>query len=116
MTIVNATQFNSPITIGVNTSILPNVAIDESSITYSSSHLFGRGRIYYGNYNYQASFSYYGNFNFNSIYAYENSNVYSAYITINNFGRQIRIWDAFGYSSGTYFVRVKSGSIIKSVL
>ena len=74
MTIVNATQFNSPITIGVNTSILPNVAIDESSITYSSSHLFGRGRIYYGNYNYQASFSYYGNFNFNSQVAFSNGN------------------------------------------
>ena len=49
MTYVNAEQFYAPIIIGVNTSILPDVTIDEASLTWSSTFLSGTGEISYGN-------------------------------------------------------------------
>ena len=53
MTLINATQVNLPITIGQNSSILPNVTIDESSVTYSSTQISGKGQVFYGLDNYQ---------------------------------------------------------------
>ncbi len=87
MTYINGEQYLFRLSIGqTNDSILPDITINENSITSSSTSLSGTGTISYNNESFQISATYYGDFDYYSIYAAENSIVYSAYITINKFG------------------------------
>ena len=120
MTIINAEQYNSPIIIGQNSTIIPYVYIDESSVTYSSSYISGNGIISDGLIYLQASFDYYGNFKFDSTAAYENSDIDSAYITINGFGSysyqniNLKVKDLMGDPNDVEFLLIQNDDYINA--
>ena len=86
MATINCSELLEAISIGEKSTYLPAVIFDESSLSYSSRSLSGRGLVEINNEQYWASFICYGKFSFSSISSYEKSKVTSFYLTIDGLG------------------------------
>ena len=86
MATINCSELLEDISIGEKSTYLPAVIFDESSLSYSSRSLSGRGLVEINNEQYWASFICYGKFSFSSISSYEKSKVTSFYLTIDGLG------------------------------